>query len=340
MATSLYPAEDAHGIWVYLEHTNGQLEGVSIELLGQARVLADESGQTLTALALAGEGVNTTEEAIAYGADRVLLAEHSALDVYTTLPYARVIADLVAERRPDVLLMGATANGRDLAGRLAVRLRTGLTADCTDLRIDKETGLISGEVTGFGQGILATIECASTRPQMATVRPGVFARPAHDAARSGVVEPVPVDIPDLDQSVRVLKRSSRRGADITQAERIVIGGRGVQGDFAMLRRLARALKADVGATRVAVDQGWIGHDRMVGQTGSVTRPRLALVCGASGAMQFTVGIQESETVVAINSDPEAQIFEVADYCIADDVFQVLPPLIEALEGQQTRRKSK
>ena len=338
MVESLYPAGDARGIWVYLEHTDGRFEGVSLELLGRGRSLADVTGERLTALLLSGDGSALAEQALGYGADRVLFARHPALSVYTTLPSARVVADLVTQRRPSILLLGATVNGRDLAGRLAVRLRTGLTADCTDLLIDKESGILSGEVTGFGQGILATIQCPDTRPQMATVRPGVFARPVFDPTRSGPIEGIAVEIPEDDLRVRVIRRSPRRGADITQAERLVIGGRGIQGDFALLRRLARALKADIGATRVAVDQGWIGHDRMVGQTGSVTRPKLALVCGASGAMQFTVGIQESETVVAINSDPEAPIFEVADYCIAGDVFEVLPPLIEALDRQKVGRK--
>lgn len=338
MVESLYPAKDAHGIWVYLEHTDGHLEGVSLELLGRARTLADATGEQLTALLLSADGSALAEQAVGYGADEVLLVPHPALSVYTTLPAARVVADLVAQRRPSILLLGATVNGRDLAGRLAVRLRTGLTADCTDLLVDEATGLLSGEVTGFGQGILATIQCPDTRPQMATVRPGVFARPVFDSARSGRTEVIAVDIPEEDQHVRVLRQSSRRSADITQAERLVIGGRGMQGDMALLRRLAKALKADVGATRVAVDQGWIGHDRMVGQTGSVTRPKLAFVCGASGAMQFTVGIQESEAVVAINSDPEAPIFEAADYCIADDVFQVLPQLIEALDREKAGRK--
>ncbi|MEO6197109.1 MAG: electron transfer flavoprotein subunit alpha/FixB family protein [Dehalococcoidia bacterium] len=338
MVESIYPSKDAHGIWVYLEHTGGRFEGVSLELLGRGRALADTTGENLTALLLSGDGSALAEEALGYGADEVLLAHHPALSVYTTLPSARVVADLIIHRRPNILLLGATVNGRDLAGRLAVRLLTGLTADCTDLLIDKESGLLSGEVTGFGQGILATIQCPDTRPQMATVRPGVFARPVFDPARCGRTEVIAVEIPEDDQHVQVLRQSSRRGVDITQAERLVIGGRGIQGDFALLRRLARALNADLGATRVAVDQGWIGHDRMVGQTGSVTRPKLALVCGASGAMQFTVGIQESETIVAINSDPEAPIFEVADYCIADDVFQVLPQLIEALDREMAGRK--
>ncbi len=338
MIESTYAPGEASGLWVYLEQEGGRLNGVSLELLGHGRKLADAAGTELTALLLSGGAAGLADEAIGYGADAVLVAEHALLDPYTTDPCTKVVAGLVLERKPDILLLGATVNGRDLAGRLAVRLRTGLTADCTDLTIDPETGLLLGEVTGFGQGILATIQCAQHRPQMATVRPGVFPRPAADALRKGRTERVDVPLTDADHTVQVLKRSTGRGVDITQAERLVVGGRGVQGDFALLRSLAKALNAEVGATRVAVDQGWVGHDRMVGQTGSVTRPKLAIVCGASGAMQFTVGIQDAETVVAINSDPEAPIFEVADYCIADDVFQVLPPLIEGLKQEKAARK--
>jgi len=333
-----YPPEQASGLWVYLEHEEGRLEGVSLELLGQGRRLADEAGQRLTALLL-GDGIAPlADEAIACGADTVLLAEHPLLQIYTTDPCTNVVASLVLERKPDIFLLGATPNGRDLAGRLAVRLRTGLTADCTGLEMDKASGLLLAEVTGFGHGILATIQCPRHRPQIATVRPGVFPRPAADAARQGQIERVSVQLSREDQRVQVVRRSLGRGVDISQAERLVIGGRGAQGDFALLRRLARLLKADIGATRVAVDSGWAGHDRMIGQTGSFTRPKLAIVCGVSGAMQFTVGIQDAQTIVAINSDPEAPIFEMADYCIADDLFQVLPPFIEALEKEKAGRK--
>lgn len=333
-----YSPQEASGLWVFLEQQDGRLEGVSLELLGQGRKLAAETGEKLTALLLGQNVAPLAEEAVSFRADQVLLAEHPLLEVYTTDPYTDVVTSLVLERRPDILLLGATHNGRDLAGRLAVRLRTGLTADCTDLRMDAESGLLHGEVTGFGHGILATIQCPLHRPQMATVRPGVFPRPAAEASRKGEIERVKVQLADDAKKVKVLKRSAKRGVDITQAERLVIGGRGIQGDFALLRRLAKALDADIGATRVAVDQGWVQGDRMVGQTGSVARPKLAIVCGASGAMQFTVGIQDSDTIVAINSDPEAPIFEVADYCVADDVFQVLPPLLEALEREKGEGK--
>ncbi len=339
MIEPCYWPEEARGIWVYLEHDDGGLAGVSLELLGQGRKLAQQRQESLTAVLLGHEVEPLAAEAVAWGADVVFLGQHPLLSPYTTDPHAKVMAQLIREHKPDILLLGATPNGRDLAGRLAVRLRTGLTADCTDLTLDEASGLLVGEVTGFGQGILATIQCPRHRPQMATVRPGVFPRPQPDPARRGEIRRVPVELIQADQRVRVLRRSAAKGVDITQAERLVIGGRGIQGDFALLRRLARLLGAEVGATRVAVDAGWVGHDRQIGQTGYVTRPKLALVCGASGALQFTVGIQDAQTVVAINSDPEAPIFEVADYCIADDLFQVLPSLVEALQREKAGKKT-
>jgi electron transfer flavoprotein alpha subunit len=338
MIDPLYSADKARGLWVYAEHRDEAIEGVSLELLGHGRKLAQELGQRLTAIIAGGEVEPLAEQAIAFGADDVLIAEHPLLDPYTTEAHTKLVTALALERRPDIFLLGASANGRDLAGRLAVRLRTGLTADCTDLQVDPESRLLLGEVTGFGQGILATITCPHHRPQMATVRPGVFQRPVADPARAGHIERVEADLSEADATVRVVRQSKGRAVDITQAERIVIGGRGTEGDFALMKRLARALKADVGASRVAVDQGWIGHDRMVGQTGSVTHPKLAVVCGVSGAMQFTVGIQDSDTVVAINSDPEAPIFETADYCVANDLFEIVPPLIRALENDKAGKR--
>lgn len=333
MTAPAYRVGEASGLWVYLEQQDGILEPVSLELLGRARLLADESQQTVTGVLLGYEISPLAVLAIAHGADEVLLAESAILRHYTTDPYTKVMAELILERTPDILLLGATANGRDLAGRLAVRLRTGLTADCTDLILN-EDGLLVGQVTGFGNGILAGILCPDHRPQMATVRPGVFPRSAPDQSRNGRIQRVDVRLTEADMTVRVLRRSTTRGGDITSAERLVIGGRGVHGNFDMLRELADLINADVGATRVAVDEEWVDREAQIGQTGYVTRPKLAIVCGVSGAMQFTVGIQDAETVVAINSDPEAPIFEAADYCIVDDLFQVLPSLIEALRRQR------
>ncbi len=329
MIAPSYRAEEASGLWVFLEQQDGVLEPVSLELLGKARQLADESQQVVTGILLGYEISPLAIPAVALGADEVLLCENTLLRRYTTDPYTKVMAELILERRPDILLLGATPNGRDLAGRLAVRLRTGLTADCTDLSLDTD-GLLVGQVTGFGRGILAGILCPQHRPQMATVRPGVFPRPAPTQSPDGRIQRVATRLTQADAPVRVLRRSTARGGDITAAERLVIGGRGVHGDFDVLRQLASLIGADVGASRVAGDEGWIDREAQIGQTGYVTRPKLAIVCGVSGAMQFTVGIQDAETVVAINSDPEASIFEAADYCIVDDVFEVLPPLIEAL----------
>ena len=327
-----YRADDASGLWVFLEQRDGLLEPVSLELLAKAREIADESQQVVTGVLLGQEVSHLAQVAVVHGADEVLIAEHPLLELYTTPPYTKVVAELVLARRPDSLLLGATANGRDLAGRLAVRLRTGLTADCTDLALDAG-GLLVGEVTGFGSGILAGIVCPEHRPQMATVRPGVFPRAAGDQWRKGRVSRVKVSLTADDSPVRVIRRSASQGDDITAAERLVIGGRGVHGDFKILHELARLVSAEVGATRVAVDEGWADREAQIGQTGYVTRPKLAIVCGVSGAMQFTVGIQDADTIVAINSDPEAPIFESADYCIVDDVFRVLPRLIEALKAR-------
>lgn len=334
-----YGPQDAKGVWVHLEQEAGELASVSKEILGRARLLADERQELLTAVLMGSGAGNAALEAVSLGADEVLVADHGLLDPYTTAPHAKVLDGLVSEHKPDILLLAATPDGRDLAGRLAVRLRTGLTADCTDLRINPENGLLVGEVTGFGNGILATIECPAHRPQMATVRPGVFQRPERDPSRKGNVEKVPVELSETDAPVRVMRRSIKRGVDITQAERLVVAGRGVSGELALLKKLARLLKAEVGGTRVAADAGWVGHDRMVGQTGSVTHPKLAVVCGVSGAFQFTVGIQDAGTVIAINSDKDAPIFDVADVCVVDDVFQILPKLVEYLENEKKNGRS-
>lgn len=333
MIAPSYSAEQASGLWVFLEQQDGLLEPVSLELLGKARKLADESHQQVTAVALGYEIDHLAIAAIAHGADEVLLVEHVLLRHYTTGPYAKVMTEVILDGRPDVLLLGATPNGRDLAGRLGVRLRTGLTADCTDLSLDAD-GLLVGQVTGFGSGILAGILCPHHRPQMATVRPGVFARPTPGERPGARIRRVAARLSPADAPVRVLRHTAARGGDITAAERLVIGGRGTYGDFDLLRELAKLIDADVGASRVAVDEGWIEREAQIGQTGYVTRPKLAVVCGVSGAMQFTVGIQDAETVVAINTDPEAPIFDAADYCIVDDVSQVLPSLMNAIRQRR------
>lgn len=331
MIPSAYPPDDARGLWVFLEQEGGRLEGVALELLGKGRGLAEARGVPLTGLLL-GHGVEAAaREAIAHGANEVLVADDPLLAVYTTDAYTNVVARLVLERKPETLLLGATPNGRDLAGRLAVRLKTGLTADCTGLAWEDGTSLLLGEVTGFGGGVMASIKCARHRPQMATIRPGIFPLPTPDRERAGRIELLPVALDAGQLRTEILERVRHEGVDITRAKVVVAGGRGVKGDFGPLQELARLLGGEVGASRVACDLGWIGRGRQIGQTGFVTRPKLALVCGISGATQFTVGVKDAGLIVAINSDPEAPMFEEADLCVVDDLFPVLEALIAELK---------
>lgn len=336
MTAPRYPAEEAAGIWVVVEVDLGRVQGVSWELLGKARELADTRpgpdgrARRVTAVVPGYRVGHLAAEAVASGADAVLLADDPALALYRTEPYASVVARLVMEGKPEILLVGATPNGRDLAGRLAVRLRTGLTADCVALGWDEATGLLAGENTGFGGGVIATITCPRHRPQMFTVRPGIFPAPEPDPRRKGTVRRRRVVLAEADQRVAVVEQVASEAVDLTRAPVIVAAGRGARGLLPLIQELAALLGGEVGATRVPVDEGWVDRGRQIGQTGYVTRPKLAVVCGASGAMQFTVGIEAARTIVAINTDPEAPIFEVADVCVVDDLQEVLPPLIEAL----------
>jgi electron transfer flavoprotein alpha subunit len=332
-----YGAADASGLWVFLEQEEGELVGVSLELLGKSRELADRLGTPLTGILLGHQVRPLADQAFAAGADQVLLADHPDLAVYNT--YTRVVSEAIAERKPSIFLLGATPDGRDLAGRLAVRVQTGLTADCTGMDVDPENGLLKGDVVGFGGGIVATILCPDMRPQMATVRPGIFPAPELDPKRKGTMEEIPVRIREEDKRVKVLERVTAAGLDITKAPCIVAAGRGIGGDLSLVEELARLFGGEIGATRVACDEGWIERERQIGQTGVVTRPKLAICCGISGAIHFTVGIEAAETVVAINTDEEAPIFEAADYCIVDDLFAVLPPLIEQLREAANGGKS-
>jgi electron transfer flavoprotein alpha subunit len=335
MVASRYTAEEQRqAIWVYLEQTGGELEGVSLELLGKGRQLADEAGWSLAGLICGHEVGHLARQAFMYGADEVWLADHPLLTDFTVEASAHVTFGALMEGKPSVFLAGATPNGRDLAGRLAVRLRTGLNADCTDLRLDPQRGVLTSEVTGFGGGVLALLEMPNHRPQMATVRPGVFPPADADPDRTGKVIEVLVDLTPEMIRTRIVERVVGKSVDLTQAPVLVCGGRGVAGDFGMLEELARVLGGEVGGTRPAVDERQVGRERQVGQTGVVCRPKVAFACGISGAFHFVVGIQNAGTVVAINSDPEAPIFEFSDYCIVGDASKVVPALVQTLQQER------
>jgi electron transfer flavoprotein alpha subunit len=331
MVDSLYGIkEESKEIWVFLERDGNQLEGVSLELLGKSREIADQLGWQVCGL-LIGNGIqNLSQQACNYGADRVWVADHPLLEDFTIEGYGQVAFQAIMAGKPSVFLSGATPNGRDLAGRLAVRLRTGLNADCTNLYMNIDRVVLVSEVSGFGGGVLALIEMADHRPQMATVRPGVFPPAKLDARRAGEVRQVAFNLKEETIHTRVRERVIGAGLDLTQVQNLVVGGRGIGGNFHLMQELATLIGGDFGATRPPVDDGHIERERMVGQTGVICRPKVAICCGISGAFHFVVGVQEAETVIAINTDPEAPIFEHADYCVVADVGEIVPALIEAL----------
>lgn len=333
-----------HGeVWVYTEIDNREIASVSLELLGKGRELADELGVKLGAVVLGGDTRPLAEVLFAHGADIVYAAQDERLKHYTTLPFARVLTDMVRSRKPEIVLYGATPMGRDLAPRVASALRTGLTADCTDLRIG--TYQSGGQLyenkllqirPAWGGNIIATIVSPDVLPQMATVREGVMRAPRPVEGRTGVLVECPVALESECDWLRVIEhRRKPRRVDLRAASIIVSGGYGMgtKENFEMLHELASLLGGAVGASRAAVDAGFIHHDHQVGQTGTTVRPKLYVACGISGAVQHRAGMQESAKIVAINSDPEAPIFGVAHYGIVGDVREVVPRLIKAFQGK-------
>ncbi|WP_265111757.1 electron transfer flavoprotein subunit alpha/FixB family protein [Halosolutus halophilus] len=315
-------------VWVFVEEHDGDVMPVSWELLAEAERLTEQTGDDLVALAIGEDLADVAEEAIARGADRVLVADDPVFEPYRADPYGEQFRAMVEERKPSIVLIGGTHTGRDFAGRVAVPAHAGLTADVTEIDVDDE-GILQARRPAFGGDILATILCEEHRPQMATIRPGVFeaAEPDPDRTDGEVVE---VDVVVDDAISEVLERSVGDTADITEADRIVAVGHGVEGDLEPARELAEALDAELAASRAAVDEGWIDGARQVGQTGKTVRPELYVAVGISGAIQHVEGMNKSETVVAINTDPNAPIFDHADYGIVGDLFEVCPALADRL----------
>ena len=322
-------ATDDGGLWVYAERRgDSSFTPVSLEILGKARELAHRLSVELTAVTVGSDG-GAAAELRRYGPDHVLELVHPLLARHDGKAYATAIGAEVRKARPSTLLLGATRNGQDLAGRLAVRLRTGLTAHVTSLELEGNGELV-GWVPGFGGGIEAGITCPEKRPQMVTVRPGVFPLPP-EGSPVGEVTTVTPDLSEEDVgSRRVSFEPKGSSVDLTRADVIVVGGRGTGGNFGRIEELAHLLGGEVGATRVATDAGWVERDRMIGQTGVITRPKLVLVLGVSGAVQFTVGIEGAGTVVAVNRDPQAPIFDHADLGIVGDLGPVVDSLLRAL----------
>lgn len=327
-----------HGVWVFAEQREGKLMNVVIELLGEGRKLADEIGTELCAVLLGDNVSGLAEELTGYGADKVYLAEAPELKNYTTDAYTKVIYDAIREYKPEIVLLGATHIGRDLGPCLSVQCETGLTADCTKLSIDPEDKKIQQTRPAFGGNLMATIVCPKNRPQMSTVRPGVMEKARFDKTHKGEVIRLAVSLTKDDLRVKVLDvvKSLEEAASLTDAKIIVSGGMGLgkPEGFELLKKLADKLGGSVGASRACVDAGWAPHNMQVGQTGTTVKPSVYIACGISGAIQHVAGMKESGYIIAINKNEAAPIFEIADYGIVGDLYEVIPALIEALDAKQ------
>ncbi|MDP6439118.1 MAG: electron transfer flavoprotein subunit alpha [Candidatus Brocadiia bacterium] len=337
------PAADLEaysGVWVFAEHVDGEARPVVFELIGKGRELADRRGASCSAVLLGDALAPAIRELSRYPLDRVYVAEDPALARFRSDAWARVLAAMIERERPEIVLCGATALGRALMPRVAALVRTGVTADCTGLEIDAESGLLRQTRPAFGGNIMATILCPDHRPQMATVRSKVLPGLRPGPEREVDVARFEAEAAMLRSAVEVIETHvEETGAQsIAEADVIVAGGRGVgsAGGFELIGRLARALGGAVGASRAAVDAGWMPYSHQVGQTGKTVQPKLYVACGISGAVQHLVGMQSAGGIIAINSDPRAPIFDVADVGLVGDLRVVVPRLVEAVE--RSRRK--
>jgi len=332
------PTDDSYrGVWVFAEQQDGHLKGVSYELLSKGRELADTLGTELCAVCF-GHNVNDISRLAAHGADRIYLIDDPVLANQQEDLYAAELVRLIREQKPEIVLAGATSFGRAFFPRVAAVLKTGLTADCTGLEIDPESGLLRQTRPTFGGNIMATILCRTRRPQMSTVRPRVFKRNTPDETRQGEIVRVDFDKERVTARTRLLDfvRDLTEKVKLEDADIIVSGGRGLgkPENFDIIRGLADVLGAAVGSSRPPVDEGWIPYTHQVGQTGKTVCPKLYIACGISGAVQHLAGMQTADVIVAINDDPNAPIFEVATYGLCGDLFKIVPLLTERFKGGQ------
>lgn len=323
-----------HGVWVFAEQRDKKLMPVVIELLGEGRKLADKIGTELCAILL-GDGITSlSDELIGYGADKVYVQDSPELKNYTTDAYTKVIYEAIQKYKPEIVLYGATHIGRDLGPSISVQCETGLTADCTILDIDPVDKKIQQTRPAFGGNLMATIVCPNSRPQMSTVRPGVMAKAEFDANHKGEVITLTTEFKEGDIRAKVLEvvKNLENTVSLTDAKVIVAGGMGLgnKEGFDLLQKLADRLGGMVASTRACVDEGWIAHAYQVGQTGTTVKPAVYIACGISGAIQHVSGMKESGYIIAINKNESAPIFEVADYGIVGDLYEVIPALLEAL----------
>ncbi len=332
--------EECNGVFVYVEQKNGNIQNVSLELLGKAQELAGDLKQEVTAVVI-GKDVEGVDKLSHCGADNIIYTNNDDLELYMTEPYTKVLAEVIEAKKPEIFLFGATAIGRDLAPRLAGRIHTGLTADCTSLEINEENKDLMMTRPAFGGNIMATIVCPDHRPQMATVRPGVMKKAVPDMDKVVEIEDFAVEIKAEDITYEILEvvNEVSEKQDIQEAKILVSGGRGVGAveNFNKLTQLAEELGGIISSSRANVDAGIMPKEVQVGQTGKTVRPDLYLACGISGAIQHLAGMEESEFIVAINKDETAPIFDVADLGIVGDLNKIIPALVEELKAAKVEK---
>lgn len=333
--------DDYRGVWVFIEQNDKKIESVSLELLGAGRKLADKLQVPLAGFLLGSDIRSLANEVIYYGADEVYLIDHPVLKDYRTEAYMKGVMQIVVKYKPEIILYGATPNGKDLASAVATDLSTGLTADTTMLDVDTSNRLLEASRPAFGGNIMATILCKKHRPQMATVRPKVMKALEREAGRLGKIIVESVSLKEEEMRTKVLRivNDVTKKANLAEAHVIVCGGKGM-GDlqgFQLIHELAEVIGASVGGTRDVVEAGWLPHEQQVGQTGETVTPKIYFAIGVSGAIQHVVGMKNSELIIAINKDPNAPIFDVATYGIVGDAQEIVPKLIEQFKRLKTEK---
>ncbi len=324
-----------HGVWVFAQQTGGEILPVAFELLGKGRELADSLGEELTAVCF-GHLVKDPEKLIRSGADKVLLADDEKFAFSMDIPFAELLTELIRERKPSIVLFGATGFGRSMAPRVAATVKTGLTADCTILEIDPETKLLRQTRPAFGGNLMATIICPNTRPQMATVRPGVMPALSPDPSRKGTIEKIDASRVE-DGEVKLIETVTEAGGDnITDYDVLVVAGKGIgsKKNMQYVKRLAELLGGNYGVSRPLIDAGWAEYKHQVGQTGCSVAPKFLLSLGVSGAIQHLAGIGGAKTIVAVNTDPDAPIFNAAHYAVVGDCVEFAKEMIAKLERKR------
>lgn len=332
-ASDIKEKSEGKGVWIFAEQRDGKISGVAFELLGAGRRLADKLGSELAAVLFGASGADANE-LIKWGADKVYHCQDEIVRTFNDEPYSKLLADLIRQHKPEIVLAGATPIGRSFIPRVAASLKTGLTADCTSLDIDDESKNLLQVRPAFGGNIMATILCPNTRPQMATVRPRVMKRGEYNETAKGAIINVSAgDIRSRTKVLQTVKEVAENAVNLQEASIIVSGGRGLGGEkgFELLYELAEAIGGTVGASRAAVDEGWIPYRHQVGQTGKTVGPKLYIACGISGAVQHLVGMQSSDIIIAINKNPDAPIFNVANFGIVGDLNEIIPMLIRKIK---------